>query len=209
VNTDAEKNRRPRIRLLLARALQRLVWADVDTRQELQRQGVNIVPVNFYSNTPTLDEIADSFEYASAQAPYLHPEIFDEDRLLAQLDILQTYAAEFDAPSTEVGQPDTSFYWENGQFEGCDATTYYCMLRYYKPKTVIEIGSGFSTLVAIKAVERNGFGRVVCIEPHPRDFLAKIDAIELIECGLKTFKPISFMTDWKTAMFCLSILLTP
>lgn len=56
---------------------------------------------------------------------------------------------------------------------------YYCFIRKFRPHTVLEIGSGFSTLIAIEAVRKNGTGQVICIEPYPRPFLEKHTDIQL------------------------------
>jgi hypothetical protein len=59
--------------------------------------------------------------------------------------------------------------------------TYYTMIRTRKPKTIVEIGSGWSTLIAKMACEKNGQGQIICIEPYPSDFLATLPGIELIQ----------------------------
>ena len=43
-------------------------------------------------------------------------------------------------------------------------------LRNLRPANIIEIGSGFSTQVALEAVAKNGMGNIACIEPYPRDW---------------------------------------
>jgi hypothetical protein len=48
-----------------------------------------------------------------------------------------------------------------------------------QPKNIVEIGSGFSTLVAMNAIEKNQAGQIHCIEPHPRKFLKKEKNISL------------------------------
>jgi hypothetical protein len=73
------------------------------------------------------------------------------------------------------------FFWKNGMFSYSDAMSYYAMIRKYKPKTIIEVGSGFSTLVALKGIERNQVGKVICIEPFPTVFLRNLKGIELVE----------------------------
>ena len=59
--------------------------------------------------------------------------------------------------------------------------SYYAMIRKNRPTTIIEIGSGFSTLVARQAVAQNKKGRIICIEPFPQDWLRRLDDIDLIE----------------------------
>ena len=60
-------------------------------------------------------------------------------------------------------------------FSHSDAMSYYAVLRYLKPKQVIEIGSGFSTLVAKESLDRNNnSGKILAIEPFPRDFFIRL-----------------------------------
>lgn len=61
-----------------------------------------------------------------------------------------------------------------------DAVAYYSMIRCFKPKKILEVGSGFSTLVADMAIEKNGFGEIVCIEPYPKQFLKNIASVSNI-----------------------------
>lgn len=65
----------------------------------------------------------------------------------------------------------TGFPFDNPYFGGLDAACYYALIRHLKPATVIEIGCGYSTRIADKALARNRSeghpGRLVCIEPYP------------------------------------------
>lgn len=56
----------------------------------------------------------------------------------------------------------------NGWYECGDAELYYSMIRTLKPKLIIEVGSGFCTRFAVEACQRNGTGRMICIDPLPR-----------------------------------------
>ena len=40
--------------------LQRLVWSDTETRAKIQKMGINVIPCDFYSGTPSIEEIQDS-----------------------------------------------------------------------------------------------------------------------------------------------------
>jgi hypothetical protein len=168
---------------LIGPILQRVCWSDTATRAELQQRfGVNVLPVNFYSNTPSVQEIKSSYEYAEGgTAPYLDPRIFDANVLRETLKTLSEYSVEF-APDTEGDEERCQrYFWKNGQFSFSDAMSYYCFLRAFPPKTVVEIGSGFSTLVATEAIRRNGTGRIICVEPYPRPFLEDNPQIELVK----------------------------
>jgi hypothetical protein len=56
---------------------------------------------------------------------------------------------------------------------------YFAFLRMLKPRRVVEIGSGFSTLAAKQALDLNGRGEVVCVEPYPRPFLQDLANLTL------------------------------
>lgn len=164
---------------LIAPILVRLVWADKETRAKIQQFGVNIIPNNFYSNTPSIEEVEASYEYVSDEPPYLDPQLFDQERFREKLAELSVFSQEF-APPVDGDEEDCKrFFWKNSQFSYSDAMSYYCFVRLAKPAVVLEIGSGFSTLAALEAVAKNGSGAVHCIEPFPREFLKNDPRISL------------------------------
>jgi hypothetical protein len=57
-------------------------------------------------------------------------------------------------------------------FVGIDPHIYHCMVRHFKPGKVIEVGAGFSTLIAAAVLKQNGSGEIIAVEPYPRDFIA-------------------------------------
>ncbi len=75
---------------------------------------------------------------------------------------------------------DFSFYYENKFYEFVDAEYLYCMIRYFKPKRIIEIGGGYSTLMIKNAViqNKNEDSRYechhICIEPYENKWLNSI-----------------------------------
>lgn len=156
------------------------LWCDLEVRRRIQAHGINVVPANFYSNTPTIADIEGSFEYADAghkQPPYDLG--LDEAAMQAELESLMPYASEFTPPKGDPG--DGGYFWDAGLFGFSDAMAYYCYLRKLRPKTVLEIGSGFSSLVALMGLKANGTGHLVCAEPFPRDFLKDRADITLVQ----------------------------
>jgi len=67
------------------------------------------------------------------------------------------------------------FYLNNSQFPYIDAIVLFILLNHLKPKRIIEIGSGFSTLVTADVNNRvfNNAMEVVCVEPYPNALLKK------------------------------------
>lgn len=169
--------------------LQRLVWADVATREKLQAGGIDVIPGGFYSSIPSIAEIKQSFEYTEDLPPYLNSKLFDAARFATWLHKLIPFAAEFNPPIAGSEQNCRQFFWENSQFSYSDAMSYYTFVRLLRPKRIIEIGAGFSTLVALEALASNESGSITCIEPYPRDFLQTNNTIELKTIPAQELQP--------------------
>ena len=60
----------------------------------------------------------------------------------------------------------------NGLYEGGDAEVLYAMVRHAKPRRVLELGSGFSTMITAAACVRNAeegdAAEVLAVDPEPR-----------------------------------------
>lgn len=100
----------------------------------------------------------------------------------AQVAFLTTLGKEFghecDWPPNSTGDPH-QFYTENNTFSyGC-AASLHCVLRYFKPRRVIEIGSGNSSLVISAALSLNDQSsksepiEYIIVDPYPRPIIEK------------------------------------
>jgi hypothetical protein len=166
----------------LTRLARRALWAPVETRRAIQAGRVNVVPANFYSTVPLLDEIGTSFEYATPGEEHYNGGLFDPAAMTAEIAAMLPFAAEFDPPLDGDREAPAGFFWRNPAFSFSDAVAYYAMIRRERPRQVVEVGSGFSTLVADMALRRNGEGSLVLIEPYPKPFLRGLATVErLIE----------------------------
>jgi hypothetical protein len=161
----------------LGRVLRRLVYSPSSIRRFLQdRFGVTITRADFYSEIPT---IADLERSVAAPSLLKLDGIFPDNAImLAELDRLMPPSQEFDPPlaSSRPGE----FAWQGGPFSFSDAMAYYSMIRTRRPRTIVEIGSGWSTSIAKLACAENGFGHVICVEPYPGDFLGAVEGIEIV-----------------------------
>jgi len=67
------------------------------------------------------------------------------------------------------------FSWNNGFLPGLDIASLYTLVSKYKPNNIIEVGSGYSTLVAYQAIKDSGLNTsVTSIDPFPRVSIKKI-----------------------------------
>jgi hypothetical protein len=77
------------------------------------------------------------------------------------------------------GRDEMEFRFGNGNFESGDAEFWYQVVRTTKPRRIYEIGSGNSTLLAVRAVRRNAGDdpayrcEHVCIEPYEMPWLER------------------------------------
>jgi len=86
----------------------------------------------------------------------------------------------------------------NPSFAAGDAEMYYLMIRNNKPKQIIEIGSGYSTLVALEAIKKNkaeGYKtELTCIEPFEKEWLEKMPGITLIRKPVEQIPVVFFQS---------------
>jgi hypothetical protein len=134
--------------------------------------GVSVTPLHFYFPVPNIK----SLERKDWSAPR-HFGAFDY-RLEEQVELLQQeilpFAEEWRFAESETREPH-EFHLNNGFFERVDAEVAYSFVRQRKPKRLIEIGSGNTTLVMAAAMRRNAAegagGEFTAIEPSPAPFL--------------------------------------
>lgn len=96
----------------------------------------------------------------------------DATRQLALLSELKKHVSQIDYPVEKPSDP-TVYFYGNDQYPVLDAEFLFAMLCHLGPKRVIEVGSGFSSLITAD-VNRRIFGNRIdfsCIEPYPRQFL--------------------------------------
>jgi hypothetical protein len=101
--------------------------------------------------------------------------------LSEQLNLLENfnYNEELkDVPLSKSG--DLTFFLDNNTFESGDAEFWYNLIRNKKPAKIFEIGSGYSTLMARKAIKKNEeeisnyHCKHLCIEPYENTWLEQI-----------------------------------
>lgn len=132
---------------------------------------------------------------------FVYPAGFDADKsrlvpisldLAAQLSELQNlrFVEELKDLPLDAGADPNRFYINNPNFGAGDAELYYLLVRNKKPRKIIEIGSGFSTLLCLEAVKKNAAGghpcELVCIEPFEMPFLNRQPSITLIREKVET-----------------------
>jgi predicted O-methyltransferase YrrM len=86
------------------------------------------------------------------------------------------HLADFKYPQSLLpGAREYEFRLNNATFCPLDAAALFVMLRKFRPRNMIEIGSGFSSLLTADVNRRFLAGQLnfTCIEPYPRPFLVE------------------------------------
>ena len=130
--------------------------------------------VHFYSPVPDLEDL-DHRKIWDRQSALAGLDFYPE----AQIEFLSEMGKQFGSECNWPSEPQadaSQFYTENGTFSyGCAAITH-CILRHFKPRHVIEIGSGNSSLVISKALYLNAKYSAepieyTAVDPYPRSIV--------------------------------------
>ncbi len=136
------------------------------------RLGVSVTPSHFYFPVPSLKALHGRNWAACRPCAAIDFRLQEQVQRLRS--DLRPFVAECSFPEQANGSPH-HFHFNNGFFERVDAEMAYAFVRRQRPKRVVEVGSGNSTLVLATALRRNaeeGFpGQLTSIEPHPAPFL--------------------------------------
>ena len=131
-----------------------------------------------------------------AQPPYVAPGHFyspltsahDVDRALRTADITgvdlseqrQLSLAADMLPILAESPPGPRYIPANSMFGPADAAVYRAILHRFKPGNVIEVGSGYSTAVALDESDAIGLSglKLTCVEPFPERLLGLLDGVD-------------------------------
>jgi SAM-dependent methyltransferase len=128
---------------------------------------------HYYSPMYDARELSDRRERIWPIAPRDTPDI--DWREKAQLELCErVFAAQEPLTLRRHVSVDPTEYWaDNDQYPALDAWVLAALIRHVRPARMIEVGSGFSSLVTarVNREERANELRFTCIEPYPRQFL--------------------------------------
>jgi predicted O-methyltransferase YrrM len=137
-----------------------------------QRAGYSLVPANYESPIPMVDALPPwIWQHRYDKTPGF---AMDPERQWELLERLAPWARELAETPLEA---EEGYFWANGAFGPAEAVVYYGMIREFKPRRVLEVGAGYSTLVALQAASRNGTTTVEAVDPHPRPFLRSLPGL--------------------------------
>lgn len=160
----------------MAAGLRRYV-PDNDAHDIFNRYGYHLLKKHYYLPIPELEDLSEEFQKRNSAMVGVD---INEAGALELLERFLPHIEEFRRlfPIHEPGgDDDGQFFLLNGNFMAVDAHVYFAFIRHFRPRRVVEIGSGYSTLVAARCVEelqQDGADvRLTAIEPYPLPFLSR------------------------------------
>lgn len=140
-----------------------------------EKFGIHILPVHYCSPIPDTRWLRKNLNKWYRESSLAGIDLNMEEQLKL-LDRLRIYKVECDnLPSCE--EVSGQFFGEGyGQVE---SHVLHSVIRYFKPHSIVEIGSGVSTFFSVNALslnkQKDGIdSKIICIEPYPQRALKKI-----------------------------------
>jgi len=139
-----------------------------------ERAGYHLTPVHFYEPIPDTRALR---EDRWSRPSELGGVALNVDHQLEFLDLIcKRFAAEYDRLPIEKTADPRQFHYNNGFFGCVDPEVLYGMIRCFRPRRVIEVGSGFSTLLAAEALRVNAEhgeapAELLTIDPFPNQVI--------------------------------------
>jgi len=140
----------------------------------LQKIGFNLTLNHYYQPIPDLTALKNDLWQKNSELPGI---VLNDAKML---ELLRQFREKFQSEYEKIPHEDPhipgKFYLLNRDFGRVDAEILYCMIRRFQPRKIIEIGSGYSTLLTAQAVlENSARDKIDCnftaIEPYPREML--------------------------------------
>jgi predicted O-methyltransferase YrrM len=153
--------------------------------------GVLPVPCHYYQPVFDPDALPKSVWTRESSLPGI------DLRINRQLDLISQFRYEDELREFPLhGDPNNGFYHLNRMFGPGDAEALYGIIRHLKPRKMIEIGSGYSTLLAKAALDRNRAeghdSEHICIEPYPEPWLETLQLTRVLRKPVETIEPAFF-----------------
>lgn len=160
------------------------------------RFGIHILPVHYYSPIPNIIELQRTRDVWAnkSKLPGIAVNLNEQASKLKL--ICMPYKNEYAGNKTFIEGVSNLFGPGYGYIE---AQALHGFIRHYKPKRIVEVGSGVSTYVMLKACEINfketgQDSKITSIEPYPSSRLRSLSGIELIAKQVQTV-PLDVFTE--------------
>ncbi len=167
--------------------------------QKLARWRTWVPAGHFYSPIPSVDEIkASEARIFNRDERELVGISLNVQRQLELLDAFKPFYAEIPFQERRDGHSRLRYYFANALYSYADAVVLYSIIRWARPRRVVEIGSGFSSALVLDTNELYFDGCIRCtfIEPHPERLMAVLQPTDRVDLRVEPVQetPIEIFT---------------
>lgn len=160
----------------IAFVLPRKIMQEKQNFKTWEKHGYHVTPNHFYEPIPDTRGLSNTLWDKNSDMIGINLNVQKQMDLL--LKFSDRFKNEYESIPREKPSVPYQYYLSNGQYEFVDGAILYCMVRYFKPKRIFEIGSGNSTYLSAQAIQKNGLDRgdncsLVAYEPYPNAILIK------------------------------------
>lgn len=144
-----------------------------------ERLGIHITPKHYYQPIPDTGRLGSALWDRVSDLPGIAINADAQERLLT--DLCLRYSAEWKAFANGPTSDPHKYFLCNDHYESVDAELLYGMVRSLKPRRMIEVGCGRSSLLTLQALAKNAGEEqgYVCqytsIDPYPPQYA--VDAL--------------------------------
>jgi len=146
------------------------------TFEILQRLGIHVKRKHFYSPIPDTAVLKANDRLWEDDLVMPGVDLNVEGQLDLLREVVPNFRDEYDFPVDRTDTPH-EYFAKNGGFGFTSAAMLHCMIRHFRPRRVVEVGSGYSTFVSARACLMNQADgcptKLVSIEPYPNPVLRK------------------------------------
>jgi methyltransferase family protein len=138
-----------------------------------ERHGFHVTPVHFYEPIPDTQSLPETLW--SQPSELVGIDMSDAK----QLDLLRNQFPKFRSEYENISaEPAPGEVWP---FSRTDVLVAYCMVRHFQPRRIIEVGSGFSSVVLGQAAAKNKSSALICIDPFPHEVVRDTNRIPVLQ----------------------------
>jgi hypothetical protein len=135
-----------------------------------EKKGYHVLPLHYYSPIPQSVQIVEHYRH-HAHYSLSGIDIREKEQLKFLQDEIRVHVAGWNPPRESSPSKRGVFFLENDAYGGIDPFIYYGLIKYLRPKKIVEIGSGYSTLLGVEAIlSDQGPAQYIVVDPWPREF---------------------------------------
>ena len=139
-----------------------------------ERLGFHVTPCHYYEPVPVVKDLDPGTWKRRSELPGIR---MNEEGQLAFLEtVCAPRKAEYDQIGLHGPTAECAYFVHNGHFGEADGDVLHSVIRHFKPRRIVEVGSGWSTLLSEYSLAKNRSesgvaSELTAIEPYPRPFL--------------------------------------